>query len=173
MLDEGDNTGVILKYTNIPQPKSAGVYYTISNGRMPSQTVTNVEAACKLNLQNKQKIHPFAFRTHTHDLGTVVSGWKVSPDMTWTLLGKMDPQMPQMFYPVADNTTTMTNGDRLASRCTMDNFKDHAVRIMKADYKHMKNEYYQLNQNIFHNGIAKYFRYGWEQLVRTKCVTSI
>ena len=137
MFDEGDNTGVILKYTNIPQPKSAGVYYTISNGRMPSQTVTNVEAACKLNLQNKQTIHPFAFRTHTHDLGTVVSGWKVSPDMTWTLLGKMDPQMPQMFYPVADNTTTMTNGDRLASRCTMDNFKDHAVSAMKSNYNHL------------------------------------
>ena len=116
-----------MKYTNFPQPRSAGVYYTLANGRMPSQTVTNVEAACKLNLKNDQVIHPFAFRVHTHELGSVVSGWKVSSDMEWTLLGKMDPQLPQMFYPVADNTTTMTNGDRLATRCTMDNFKDHAV----------------------------------------------
>lgn len=125
--EEGDNTGVKLRYTNVPQPKSAGVYYTISNGRMPSETVTNVEAACKLAAKYGQVIHPFAFRTHTHDLGTAVSGWKVSPDMTWTLIGKQDPQMPQMFYPVADNSTTMTQGDRLATRCTMDNFKDHAV----------------------------------------------
>ena len=126
----GDNTGVKLRYTNVPQPKSAGVYYTISNGRMPSETVTNVEAACKLAAKYGQVIHPFAFRTHTHDLGTAVSGWKVSPDMTWTLIGKQDPQMPQMFYPVADNSTTMTQGDRLATRCTMDNFKDHAVSFV-------------------------------------------
>ena len=122
---------MILKYTNIPQPKSAGVYYTISNGRMPSATVTNVEAACKI--QTNKQIHPFAFRTHTHELGTVVSGWKVSPDMKWTLLGKMDPQMPQMFYPVADNTTTISNGDRIASRCTMDNFKSHAVSLLNSE----------------------------------------
>ena len=110
----------------MPQPKSAGVYYTISNGRMPSKTVTHVEAACKLQTNTGYKIHPFAFRVHTHELGTAVSGWKVSPDMKWTLLGKRDPQLPQMFYPIADNTT-MTNGDRLATRCTMDNFKEHAV----------------------------------------------
>ena len=122
---------MILKYTNIPQPKSAGVYYTLSNGRMPSETVTNVEAACKL--QTNKQIHPFAFRVHTHELGTVVSGWKVSPDMKWTLLGKMDPQMPQMFYQVADNTTTMANGDRLASRCTMDNYKSHAVSLLNCN----------------------------------------
>ena len=126
----GDNTGVKLRYTNVPQPKSAGVYYTeFSNGRMPSETVTKVEAACKLPSKYGQVIHPFAFQTHTHDLGTAVSGWKVSPDMTWTLIGKQDPQMPQMFYPVADNSTTMTQGDRLATRCTMDNFKDHAVSL--------------------------------------------
>jgi len=123
--EEGDNTGVVLKYTNVPQPKSAGVYYTMANGRMPSETITNVEAACKL--QTNKQIHPFAFRVHTHEIGTAVSGWKVSKDMKWTLLGRKDPQLPQMFYPVADNSTVMTNGDRLATRCTMDNFNEHAV----------------------------------------------
>ena len=123
----GDNTGVILKYTNVPQPKSAGVYYTMANGRMPSETITNVEAACKL--QTNKQIHPFAFRVHTHEIGTAVSGWKVSKDMKWTLLGRKDPQLPQMFYPVADNSTIMTYGDRLATRCTMDNFNEHAVSL--------------------------------------------
>ena len=116
-----------MKYTNVPQPKSAGVYYTMANGRMPSETITNVEAACKL--QTNKQIHPFAFRVHTHEIGTAVSGWKVSKDMKWTLLGRKDPQLPQMFYPVADNSTIMTNGDRLATRCTMDNFNEHAVSL--------------------------------------------
>ena len=123
----GDNTGVILKYTNVPQPKSAGVYYTMTNGRFPAETITNSEAACKL--QTNKQVHPFAFRVHTHEIGAAVSGWKVSKDMKWTLIGKKDPQLPQMFYPVADNTTTLTNGDRLATRCTMDNFNEHAVRL--------------------------------------------
>ena len=34
-----------------------------------------MEAACKLT--TSLTLHPFAFRTHTHDLGRVVSGWKV------------------------------------------------------------------------------------------------
>ena len=114
-------------YTNVPQPKSVRFYYTTAMGRYPSQTVTNVEAACKLSIKNGQKIHPLAFKVHTHGLGLVVTGWKVSPDMRWTLLGKRDPQLTQMYSPVADNTTTMENGDRLASRCMVENFKNHTV----------------------------------------------
>ena len=49
--------------------------------------------------------------------------------MEWTLLGIDDPQLPQMFNPVADNRTTLTGGDIIASRCTMYNFKDHAVYV--------------------------------------------
>ena len=58
--------------------------------------------------------------SHTHSLGRVVSGWTVSPNMTWTLLGKADPQRPQMFYPVSGSgEVVVRDGDRLAARCTM------------------------------------------------------
>ena len=50
-----------------------------------AQTTTYSEAACELN--TNLIVHPFAFRVHTHGLGRVVSGWKVTPDMSWTLLG--------------------------------------------------------------------------------------
>ena len=84
---------------------------------IPARTTTYMEAACKINTD--RLIHPFAFRTHTHALGRVVSGWKVTPDMEWSLIGKKDPQLPQMFYPVDDSSMILENGDTVAARCTM------------------------------------------------------
>ena len=46
----------------------------------------------------------------------LISGWKVSSDMQWTLIGKEDPQKPQMFYPVNDRSMTLTGGDTIAAR---------------------------------------------------------
>ncbi|KAG8253051.1 hypothetical protein J6590_044045 [Homalodisca vitripennis] len=55
-------------------------------------------------------------------LGKVVSGYLVTTDSRgrhhWTLIGKKDPLLPQMFYPVA-NQVSISEGDILAARCTM------------------------------------------------------
>ena len=37
----------------------------------------------------------------------------------WDLIGKRDPQLPQMFYPVANTSTTLMPQDVIAARCTM------------------------------------------------------
>ena len=100
---------------------------TLTQGRFPAGQTTKAEAAC--HLSTNLILHPFAFRVHTHALGQVVTGWKVSSDMSWTLLGKDDPQLPQMFNPVADKSTTLTRGDILASRCTMYNDRPTDVRV--------------------------------------------
>lgn len=80
-----------------------------------------METVCTIKEKGKT-IYPFAYRTHTHNLGKVVSGWKVRTDENgqdhWTLLGKRDPLTPQMFYPVS-NYEPIKEGDRLAARCTM------------------------------------------------------
>lgn len=56
-------------------------------------------------------------------LGKVVSGYSVRRDSYgddhWSLLGKRDPYTAQMFYPIF-NRSPITQGDRLAARCTMD-----------------------------------------------------
>ena len=103
----------------------AGVWYSMSGGRMPAGAETKVEAACSVSAS--KDLHPFAFRVHTHQLGTAVSGWRVV-DGSWQLLGKKDPQAPQAFYPtVTDNTTVIRDGDVIATRCTMDNWRQSAV----------------------------------------------
>ena len=125
--DTGDTSGVVLSYTSRPQPKRAGVYFVGTGGMIAPRTTTYMEAACKLNTD--LTVHPFAFRTHTHALGRVVSGWKVDPDMQWTLIGKEDPQKPQMFYPTKDKSMTLTGGDTVAARCTMVSYRDRITWV--------------------------------------------
>jgi len=80
-----------------------------------------------------------------------VSGYKVTTDSngknTWTLLGKRDPNTPQMFYPIESNVT-VKYGDSLviffakihgyifqkyfdlqAARCTMASDRDFTTQI--------------------------------------------
>ncbi len=39
--------------------------------------------------------------------------------MDWTLIGKGNPQLPQMFYPVDNLDIEIGKGDVVAARCTM------------------------------------------------------
>ena len=86
--------------------------------------IEHMETACTIN-ENKT-IYPFAYRTHTHQLGKVVSGYRVRKNFEqqdeWQLLGKRDPLTPQMFYPV-ENKEPIVMGDTLAARCTMESHR--------------------------------------------------
>ncbi|KAK8388874.1 hypothetical protein O3P69_020670 [Scylla paramamosain] len=136
-----DDSGVFLYYTENPQPKSAGVLLMGTGGRINPNSVEYMETACTIN-ENKV-IHPFAFRTHTHALGRVVSGYKVSRQGytdRWQLIGKMDPQLPQMFYPVAEDMV-IRKGDTVAARCTMESKRDRITRIGSTNEDEMCNFY--------------------------------
>lgn len=95
--------------------KQAGVLLLGTTGMIPAMKLEHMETACQIN--EDKKIYPFAYRTHTHSLGKVVSGYRVR-DQHWTMLGKRDPLTPQMFYPV-NSTEPIVKGDILAARCTM------------------------------------------------------
>lgn len=90
----------------------------------------HMEAACEIT-ENKT-IHPFAYRTHTHGLGKVVSGYRVRSNahgvQEWTLLGKRDPLTPQMFYNV-ENNSPIVAGDYVAARCTMKSTRQRTTEI--------------------------------------------
>jgi len=153
----GDRSGVTLHYTDKPQGRRAGVYVLETGGMIPPKTTSYMEAACKLN--TKLKIHPFAFRTHTHALGRVVSGWKVSEHMEWDLIGKKDPQLPQMFYPIADPRMTLTGGDTVAARCTMVSFRNRITWVGATAQDEMCNFY------------MMYWVQGREKLSNERCFT--
>ncbi|XP_074546066.1 peptidyl-glycine alpha-amidating monooxygenase isoform X1 [Halichoeres trimaculatus] len=109
-----DCSGLSLRMTTKPQPFIAGIYLLMSVDTviLPGKRVTNADVACDYS---SYTIYPFAFRTHTHRLGKVVSGYRIR-DGEWTLIGRQSPQLPQAFYPV-NRELSVKYGDTLAARC--------------------------------------------------------
>jgi len=136
---DGDDSGVFLEYTEQEQPKTAGVLLMGTGGSAPPHSTTYFETSC--DIDDPRTIHPFAFRTHTHSLGKVVSGWKVENSNSWTLIGKQDPQKPQMFYPINNPGLTLTKGDTVAARCTMVNHRDRITYVGATNEDEMCNFY--------------------------------
>jgi peptidylglycine monooxygenase len=135
---EGDDSGVFLQYTEQEMPRTAGVLLMGTGGSAPPHSTTYFETACKI--EDQREIHPFAFRTHTHSLGRVVSGWRVRNNQDWTLIGKKSPQVPQMFYPV-ETDMTLSAGDVVAARCTMVNTRDRTTMVGPTGEDEMCNFY--------------------------------
>uniref|UniRef100_A0A6I8QYL6 Peptidylglycine alpha-amidating monooxygenase n=1 Tax=Xenopus tropicalis TaxID=8364 RepID=A0A6I8QYL6_XENTR len=95
------------------QPLIAGIYLSMSvDTVIPPGVDVNSDIAC---LYNRPAIHPFAYRVHTHQLGQVVSGFRVRHGK-WTLIGRQSPQLPQAFYPV-EHPLEISPGDIIATRC--------------------------------------------------------
>ncbi|XP_076613674.1 peptidyl-glycine alpha-amidating monooxygenase A isoform X2 [Chaetodon auriga] len=109
-----DCSGLTLRMTSKPQPFIAGIYLLMSVDTviLPGKRVTNADMACDYT---SYPIYPFAFRTHTHRLGKVVSGYRIR-DGKWSLIGRQSPQLPQAFYP-ANTEVTVKYGDTIAARC--------------------------------------------------------
>ena len=64
-------------------------------------------------------------------LGQVVSGYKVTKQRDgyeWKVLGKGDPQLPQMFYPMKDTSITLQKGDIVVSKTLQKNNKSSEER---------------------------------------------
>uniref|UniRef100_A0A3Q4BBV5 Copper type II ascorbate-dependent monooxygenase C-terminal domain-containing protein n=1 Tax=Mola mola TaxID=94237 RepID=A0A3Q4BBV5_MOLML len=96
------------------QPFIAGIYLLMSVDTviLPGKRVTNADVACDYT---SYPIYPFAFRTHTHRLGKVVSGYRIR-DGKWTQIGRQSPQLPQAFYPT-NKDVNVKYGDTIAARC--------------------------------------------------------
>lgn len=109
-----DCSGLSLTLTTKQQPFLAGIYLlmTVDTVIPPGKKVTNADVACDYT---SYPMYPFAFRTHTHSLGKVVSGYRVR-DGKWSLIGRQSPQLPQAFYP-ANKEVDVKYGDTLAARC--------------------------------------------------------
>ncbi|XP_030005230.1 peptidyl-glycine alpha-amidating monooxygenase isoform X2 [Sphaeramia orbicularis] len=109
-----DCSGLSLTMTTKPQPFIAGIYLLMSVDTviLPGKRVTNADIACDYT---SYPIYPFAFRTHTHHLGQVVSGYRIR-DGRWSLIGRQSPQLPQAFYP-ANQDVNIKYGDTVAARC--------------------------------------------------------
>lgn len=118
--DEIDTTGVAVYLTHHKPKYSAGIYLFETNQFVlpPKSIGIHVDISC---MYDASPILPFAFRTHAHDHGRVISAYRIR-DGKWSLIGIGSPQRAQAFYPVSKkNYHVIKRGDRLAARCTFDN----------------------------------------------------
>uniref|UniRef100_A0A915Q3W7 Peptidylglycine monooxygenase n=1 Tax=Setaria digitata TaxID=48799 RepID=A0A915Q3W7_9BILA len=87
-------------------------------------------------------IHPFAFRTHTHNMGRIVSAFYKHSDK-WTMIGKRNPQWPQLFQPIEANLT-ISNGDLMAATCVYDSSMQKSVVHMGSTGKDEMCNFYMM-----------------------------
>ncbi|RWS30403.1 peptidylglycine alpha-hydroxylating monooxygenase-like protein [Leptotrombidium deliense] len=154
-----DTSGIslsLLPGSSTEVDKRAGVLLMGTAGSIPPLAEEHMETSCVI--EEDIEFHPFAFRTHTHKLGVAVSGWRKNRE-GWKLIGRHNPQEPQMFYPVNKDVAIRT-GDVVAARCTMKNTKDHAVYVGSTGDDEMCNFY------------IMYYVKGDKILDRDNCFTS-
>ncbi|KAF7634113.1 Peptidylglycine alpha-hydroxylating monooxygenase [Meloidogyne graminicola] len=143
-MDGEDNSGVRVIHTEDPQPRIAGTLLLATDGRMAPKKTEQLEVACVVD--EDVELHPFAFRVHTHRHGTDVRGWLVQENPfngedKWTLIGKRNPQLPQLFQPVVNQSIIITQGDILAARCIINNNEKRIIKIGATGEDEMCNFY--------------------------------
>ncbi|EFO84961.1 hypothetical protein CRE_03921 [Caenorhabditis remanei] len=152
---EPDETGLEITHTEEPQPKLAATMLLVTGGTLPKNKTESFETACVI--EEDVVMHPFAYRTHTHRHGKEVSGWLVKEDEKqedhWELIGKRDPQLPQMFVPVEDSSMTIQQGDMVTARCVMNNNENHDISMGATGEDEMCNFYimYWTDGDVMHD----------------------
>ncbi|BFZ07859.1 hypothetical protein BsWGS_10898 [Bradybaena similaris] len=115
---ETDKSGITLELTYNRPPQQVGYLTLGAYGTIPPQT-SGHRLDTVYNFPLHYTIYPFGFKTHSHHLGVVTSGYRIR-NGTWLKIGKMSPQRPQTFYKVSSPGMDIRRGDVLAARCVMD-----------------------------------------------------
>ena len=105
-------------FSVIYRPKYFGGIYLLLGWNInfpPHTPVIHGDINCQL-LDRTAPMTLFAFRTHAHKHGTVITGYLYRGNQL-SEIARGDPQKPQMFYAMK-NELVVDNGDFLAARCT-------------------------------------------------------
>jgi hypothetical protein len=89
-----DHSGVRLYTTQQSQPYVAGIFLLSGNSFVipPGLPAYYVDVSCRFS--EEKSIFPMFYRTHTHSLGTVVTGYQFND--SYHEIGKGNPQWPQV-----------------------------------------------------------------------------
>uniref|UniRef100_A0A915DGP2 peptidylglycine monooxygenase n=1 Tax=Ditylenchus dipsaci TaxID=166011 RepID=A0A915DGP2_9BILA len=142
--DKEDHSGVSVVSTLEPQPRTAATLLMVTGGEIQPKSEEQLEVACVVD--EPVQMHPFAFRVHTHRHGTKVGGWVVRENAVngqdeWIKLGERNPQLPQLFETVANQSIVVSQGDILAARCNIKNTEDRKIEVGSTSEDEMCNFY--------------------------------
>ncbi|GMR53697.1 hypothetical protein PMAYCL1PPCAC_23892, partial [Pristionchus mayeri] len=140
--EDEDESGVDIKFTASLISKEASTMLLVTGGEIPPLSTESLETACTID--EDVIMHPFAFRVHTHSLGVLAEGYLVQDKNgvdSWTLIGRRDPQLPQMFVPVSNTSLVIKKGDIVTARCIMVNESPSVVSVGSRGEDEMCNFY--------------------------------
>uniref|UniRef100_A0A914PVM7 Peptidylglycine monooxygenase n=1 Tax=Panagrolaimus davidi TaxID=227884 RepID=A0A914PVM7_9BILA len=134
-----DFSGIKLHLSPIRPKYIAQVYLFVSNEPIPPKLdAANNNMSCYY--RGNATLHPFAFRTHTHAMGRVVSAF-LNHDNEWQMIGKRNPQWPQLFQKL-EKPLEVKTGDFMAAMCRFDSHdKDKPVPMGAMGVDEMCNFY--------------------------------
>lgn len=131
-MQEGqqDHSGLQMEVTREQQKYKAGIYLLGSaySDIPPHTEKTHADMNCIIGETGEPRdIYLFAYRTHAHKLGSVISGYAFDPNTKeYTEIAKGNPHWPQAFYPMSQVYHVSTD-KILHARCTWNstNCKTH------------------------------------------------
>ncbi|KAI8733807.1 alpha-amidating enzyme precursor 2, partial [Biomphalaria glabrata] len=95
----------LLAYRTTPVSRGGGCTFCLASFLtdlsglvVTPRQVYPVDISCTFRMD--KSIFPFAYRTHSHGLGRVITGYQHNG--SYHKIGKGNPQWPQAFYPVND-----------------------------------------------------------------------
>ena len=100
----------------------------------PHLPAIHLDVNCRVR-NRKVPMNLFAFRTHTHKHGVVVTGY-LKRGENLKEIARHNPQDPQMFYPM-ETELVVQNGDILAARCTMNTTSEDYPVYIGISRKHL------------------------------------
>ena len=98
--------------TNFRPEYTAGIFLLLRSYLRIPPHVQRVHG--DMNCKVKDDMTLFAYRTHAHSLGSVITGYSVK-DGQLEEIARGDPQKPQTFYPM-ETFVKVRPGDYLAAR---------------------------------------------------------
>uniref|UniRef100_A0A5S6QDL4 Peptidylglycine monooxygenase n=1 Tax=Trichuris muris TaxID=70415 RepID=A0A5S6QDL4_TRIMR len=126
-----DYSGVTLRVTTNVPLFFAGVYLLAADS---TKAIPPKVAEFPLNMscvyEEDAVIHPFAYRTHAHALGRIITGYQYREN-SFALIGKGNPQWPQWFYPAKKNIS-IGKGDTIVAQCIFDSTSRSTVTTIGA-----------------------------------------
>ncbi|BFZ01703.1 hypothetical protein BsWGS_04742 [Bradybaena similaris] len=141
-----DNSGYTVELTRTRPAQQVG-YLVLGNwGVIPPHTPEFfLDSFCEFPLN--YTIYPIAYRTHSHNLGVVTSGYRIREGQ-WMEIGRNSPQLPQAFYNVSNPGMDIRPGDVLASRCVMNSVsRDMDTKLGPTNHDEMCNFYIMYSTN--------------------------
>uniref|UniRef100_A0A0R3RRY3 Peptidylglycine monooxygenase n=1 Tax=Elaeophora elaphi TaxID=1147741 RepID=A0A0R3RRY3_9BILA len=134
-----DYSGITLHMID-ERPRNLAAVLLFMSGTLIQPGFSHFQTNMSCLYNSDTPIHPFAFRTHTHNMGRVVSAFYKHSDK-WIMIGKRNPQWPQLFQPIKTNLTIL-NDDLMAATCVYDSsMKKSVVRMGSTGEDEMCNFY--------------------------------